>query len=162
MWSWSARVAVVMAALYSCTGHNRVIPGWHVQHWWRSEDPAIAGGELLKGPARKKNLKTRLYTADAVWYRHPSGQPTHDVTGCGMTWRDMTWHDVAWYDVTWRARTWHDVTWRGMAWHDVKWRGLTWHDVTWRDVTWSDRHDNEVDNKVLVVWPSRVFSRYCL
>ena len=124
---------------------------------------------------------TRLYTADAVWYRHPSGQPTwQDVTGRDMTWHDVTWrdrtcqdvksrHDLTWHDVPWRGMTWHvvagrdrmwhDVAWRDMTWHDVTchdvtWRDMTWHDETWRDMTW---HDNKVDNKALVVWPSRVF-----
>ena len=142
-----------------------------------------------------KNNNTRLYPADAVWYRHPSGQPTwHDVTGRDMTWhdvtrrdttwhdmiwrdmmcqdatgRDLTWHDVTWpgvawrcmawremtwLDVTWREMMWHDMTWCAMTWHDMTWRDMTRHDVTWRDMTW---HDNEVDNKALVVWPSRVF-----
>ena len=26
-----------------------------------------------------ETCRTRLYTADAVWYRHPSGQPTNTV-----------------------------------------------------------------------------------
>ena len=102
---------------------------------------------------------TRSYTADAVWYRHPSGQPTwHDVTGRDRTWqdvtgRDMTWHDVTWRDVTWsdmtwhmmwydvtgHVRTWQDMSGHDMAWNDVTWRDMTWHDVTWRGITWHDR-----------------------
>ena len=92
---------------------------------------------------------TRLYTADAVWYRHLSGQPTwHDVTGRDrtwhdMTWRDVTWHDMMWHDMTWhdvtgRVRTWQDVTWRDFTWHDVTRRGMTWNDVKWRDMTCLD------------------------
>ena len=92
---------------------------------------------------------TRLYTDDAVWYRHPSGQPTwHDVTGYDRTWQDVTWsgmkwRDVTWHDVTWRGMIWRDLTWqdvsgRDRTWHDVTWRDMTWHDMTWLDVAWRD------------------------
>ena len=62
---------------------------------------------------------------------------------------EMTWHDVAW-----RNMTRHDLAWRGITWHNVTWGDMTWHSVAWHDITW---HDNKVDNKVLVVWPSRDF-----
>ena len=48
------------------------------------------------------------------------------------------------------------MTWQHATWHDTTWHEVMWHDVTQRDMTW---HDNKVDNKALVVWPSRVFSR---
>ena len=115
-----------------------------------------------------REYKTRSYTADAVLYRQPSGQPTNTVM-LNLNWlrveevswqwsvgrvtvlRLSTWYDVTWYDMTWHdgARcdvTWHDVTLRDMTWldmtcHDVTWgtsRGMTWHDVTWHDVKWRD------------------------
>ena len=68
------------------------------------------------------NKITRWYTADAVWNRHPSGQPT-------------------WHDVTVRDVTWHDVTQCGMTWHDLTWLDIAWNDVTWHDVTFSRSHN---------------------
>ena len=112
--------------------------------------------------------KTRSYTADAVLYRQPSGQPTNTVmlnlnwlrveevswqwsvghvtvprlsTWYDITWYDMTWHDGARCDMTWHDVTLCDMTWRDMTWHEVHhvaWRDITWHDVTWRDITWHD------------------------
>ena len=127
----------------------------------------------------RKHIYTRLYTADAVLYRQPSGQPTNMVM-LNLNWlrveevswqwsvgrvivpRLSTWYDVTWYDMTWHdgARcdmTWHDVTWHYVIWHDVTWRAMTWHevhhvawrDMTWHDVTWRDMTWHEVHH---VAW----------
>ena len=115
---------------------------------------------------KKKKKKTRSYTADAVLYRQPSGQPTNMVMlnlnwlrveevswqwsvgrvtvprrGRGkmchdVTWRDVTWRDITCYDMTWHEV--HHVAWRDMTWHDVTWRDMTWRDMTGHDVTWHD------------------------
>ena len=108
-------------------------------------------------------LQTRSYTADAVLYRQPSGQPTNTVM-LNLNWlrveevswqwsvgrvtvpRLSTWYDVTWYDMTWHdgARcdmTWHDVTWHDVTLRDMTWRDMACHDVTWgtwRDMTWHD------------------------
>ena len=108
----------------------------------------------------KHKIQTRSYTADVVWYRQPSGQPTNMVmlnlnwlrveevswqwsVSCVTVPRLSKWYDVTWCDMTWRDMTGQDVTWRGMTWHyviwhDVTWRGMTWHEVhyvAWRDMT---------------------------
>ena len=113
--------------------------------------------------ANKKNKnknKTRSYTADAVWYRQPSGQPMNTVMlnlnwlhveevswqwsvgRVTVPWLSM-WYDVIWRDMTWRDMMWHyvtlhDVTWRSMTWRDMTWCDMTWHDVTWRGMTWRE------------------------
>jgi hypothetical protein len=109
---------------------------------------------------RVGHILTRSYTANAVWNRQPSGQPTNTVmlnsnelrvekvswqwsVGRVTVPRLSTWHDVPRRSMTWRDMTWHDVTlrdvaWRDMTWQDVTWRNMTWHDVTWRDITWHD------------------------
>ena len=109
---------------------------------------------------------TRSYTADAVWYRQPSGKPTNTVmlnlnwlrveevswqwrVGCvtvprlskwyDVTWCDMTWHDGARRDMTCHYMTWHDITWYDMTWHGV--HDVIWgkpRGMTWHDVTWHD------------------------
>ena len=119
----------------------------------------------------RKHIYTRLYTADAVLYRQPSGQPTNMVmlnlnwlrveevswqwsvgrvivprlsTWYDVTWYDMTWHDGARCDMTWHDMTLRDMTWRDMTCHDVTWgtwRDMTWHDVTWRDMRYITWHD---------------------
>ena len=119
---------------------------------------------------RQDNQRTRLYLTwiNCVWKKSIDKEAL-------IVWqsrdfrRDMTWHDMTWYDVTlrdmtwqavaWRDMTWHDVTWGDMRWHDVAWRDMTWRGITWHDVTWLDNtwHDNTVDNKALVVQPSRDF-----
>ena len=104
-------------------------------------------------------VTTRSYTADAVWYRQPSGQPTNmvmlnsnelRVEKVSWQWsvgrvtvpRLSTWHDVPWRSMTRRDMTWQDVTWRDMTWHDV--RNMTWHEVTLRDMTWYDMTWGEI------------------
>ena len=114
-------------------------------------------------PCLCNTVETRSYTADAVWYRQPSGQPTNTVmlnlnwlrveevswqwsVGCVTVprlskWYDVTWCDMAWRDMTGQDVTWRDITWYGMTWHGVAWRDIrymTWHDVTWRDMTLRD------------------------
>ena len=103
--------------------------------------------------------KTRSYTADAVWYRQPTGQPTNTVMlnsnqllvekvswqwSVGRvtvpqlsTWHDVPWRSMTWHDTTWRGMTWHEVARRDMTWHDVTWRDITWHDVAWHDIRWN-------------------------
>ena len=97
---------------------------------------------------------------DVTWH----GLTWHDATWCGMTWHDVAWRDMTWHEVTWCGMTWHDVEWRSMTWHDVAWRDMTWPNVAWRDMTWHNVawldntwHDNTIDNKALVVQPSRDF-----
>ena len=115
-----------------------------------------------------KKKQTRSYTADAVLYRQPSGQPTNMVmlnlnwlrveevswqwsvgrvtvprlsTWYDVTWYDMTWHDGARCDMTWHDVTWHDVTLRDMTWRDMTCHDVTWgtsRGMTWHDVTWCD------------------------
>ena len=59
--------------------------------------------EPISAKTSSQHNITRLYTADAVWYRHPSGQPT---------WQDVTGRDMIkpWHDVTLMAAC-HDMTW---------------------------------------------------
>ena len=125
------------------------------------DPPAMLQCGLRSGCSESSYNNTRSYTADAVLYRQPWGQPTNTVM-LNLNWlrveevswqwcvgrvtvpRLSTWYDVTWYDMTWHdgARcdmTWHDVTWRDITWHDVTWREMTWHDVPWRDmryITW--------------------------
>ena len=143
-----------------------ILLSWKIGRWYANKKMSnlfypSANGLLTPLPTRCPTIskRTRSFTADAVLYRQPSGQPTNMVM-LNLNWlrveevswqwsvgrvtvprRGKMWHDVTWRDVTWRDITWYDVTWgtsRGMTWHDVAWRGMTWHDVTWRDMTWHD------------------------
>ena len=88
--------------------------------------------------AISKSNRTRSYTADAVLYRQPSGQPTNTVM-LNLNWlsvEEVSWQWSVGRVTVPRLSTWYDVTWYDMTWHDGERCDMTWHDVTWHDVTW--------------------------
>ena len=137
----------------------QLVPFYWTTQKYISNRIIIFVSEYFAKPQKNLNF-TRSYTADAVLYRQPSGQPTNTVM-LNSNWlrveevswqwsvgrltvpRLSTWYDVTWYDmdVTWRGKMWHDVTWHYVIWHDLTWRAMTWHEVhhvAWLDMTWHD------------------------
>ena len=89
----------------------------------------------------------RSYTADAVLYRQPSGQPTNTVM-LNLNWlrvEEVSWQWSVGRVTVPQLSTWYDVTWRDIMRHNVTWRDATLRNTTWHDVrSVSQRNKNEL------------------